>query len=100
MQIIDVLRDDPYVIALLEIDECLVGGIGLGRPHLLPPLVVELEHKGWVFGPRLGRRHILHAVAFPEAAVAAKCLEPALGANPGAGKHDNLFHGDLRAGRE
>ena len=40
--------------------------------------------EGWISGPRLGRRHILHAVAFPEAAVAAKRRKPALGADAAA----------------
>ena len=54
--------------------------------------------EGWISGPRLGRRNILHAVAFPEAAVAAKRRKPALGADAGAGKHDNSFMVTFRAG--
>ena len=95
MEVVNVLRDDPNVVGALQIDEGPVRGVRLCRPHLSPPLVVKLEHEDRVFGPGLGRGHILDAMTLPEAAVAAKGLQAAFGAHASASEHDDIFPRDF-----
>ena len=83
---VDVLRDDERVAQFRDRFVCR---IRLRAPHDFSPHLVPLPHELRVAGECLRRRKIFGSKVSPEATVAAKGGDPAVGGNPGAGEDDD-----------
>jgi len=79
MQIIDILRDDQYSLCqeLFQFCQRNVGGVGLDvrRGEGASVRIIKILHAHRISLESLRRRHIFDAVALPDAALAAKCID-------------------------
>ena len=92
MQIVDILCYDqqfarPFGI---QLGQRPMGSVGLDLDKPRPPSVVKLVNQRRIAPERLGRRHILDPMPFPEPVGTAECGEAAFGADPRARQDDDV----------
>ena len=96
VEVVDVLRDDRHVVAVLQGRYRQMSGVGLSVTQLGALHVVEVEYELAVLVPALDRCDLHRVVVVPEASVIAVGPEPALCAHACAGEHGYLlFHGAI-----
>ena len=93
VQVIDILGDDLHVEIALQSGDSQVCGIGFGGEHLAPPVVVETDHAPTVEIQSLGNTNLLDLVIPPRPVGIAERRKTAFGADSGAGKDYEFFHG-------
>ena len=92
VQVVDVLGDDVYAVASLQLGQREMRGIGLHLLQLATAGVVEIEDEPGIGVKAFGRSHIFHTVAFPQAARVAEGFQTAVGADAGSGQDHAGFH--------
>ena len=91
VQVVHVLGDDPHVEEPLELRQDAVPKVWLRMGQLFPALVVELGHQLGVAVPPLDAGDLHDVVLLPKPPGVAEGLEPALGAHPRPGQHDQAL---------
>ena len=94
VQAVHILCDEREAVAapaLFHLGERVVAGIGLHRPELSAAHVVEAPDEGRIALEGERRGDFLNAIAFPQAAAAAKGGDAALRRDAGAGQHDDAL---------
>jgi len=95
VQVVDVLRDQREAVArglegVRERGERAVRGVGLDGAQLRAPLLIEAPHQPRIALPTVGRRDVLDAMAFPQAAGVAERAHAGVGADAGPGQHEHV----------
>lgn len=97
MQVVDILRNNQQFARPFRIQRSqrLMRRIGLYRPKLRPPLVIESVDQLRIAEQRFGRTYILYMMPLPQTIRPAKGGKAALGGNSGARQDNdvaNIFH--------
>ena len=90
VQVVYVLGDDGYPVALFQFGEQAMGAVWLGGGELAPAFVVEAQHQFLIAGEGFGGGNIVNTMLLPKPAVVAEGGEAALGADASAGEDYNM----------
>ena len=92
MQIVDVLRDDRHVVAVLQLCDEAVAGVGLCRKQFLAKPIIEIVHIHRIHEPAFVASNLLYRFFFPESVGTAERLEAALYRHAGTCQKYYFFH--------
>ena len=88
VEIVDVLRDDIYVIVFLQLSQQSVGLIGLLCHKVMSSGVVELMHEFGVAAEAIGRCHLHYGIILPQSSGVAEGGDAAFGTDAGPGRYN------------